>query len=227
MSNNQPALTKTCLGCGLIKPLSAFLQISSDDGTLYGTICANCRQAGITAPKGQEWEDSSSSDTQHTIDTKSKVKSESDKRAKQQAAEDRYFDDRDKAESQVSKTTSKQQITQHGEKKHRDSYLKNRSFLDSNKPNTVSDSSVHGSEAQIREAGRFDFSAPFEGSRVSQIKHTGEHYQRFKTWLGKSSPIVQNAERNNPEQKKESQQPTGKDVEELIDKTWGPGSRKR
>ena len=48
---NLKKLTRTCSACGIEKPLSAFLQISGTQGTLYGAICATCRSAGITGKK--------------------------------------------------------------------------------------------------------------------------------------------------------------------------------
>jgi hypothetical protein len=39
-------LIRTCNGCGIEKPLGAFLQLSGAHGTSYGKICANCRGIG-------------------------------------------------------------------------------------------------------------------------------------------------------------------------------------
>jgi len=44
-------MTRTCSACGIEKPLAAFLEISSTQGTRYGTICSTCRGAGITEKK--------------------------------------------------------------------------------------------------------------------------------------------------------------------------------
>jgi len=44
-------LTRTCSACGIEKPLSAFLYLSSQHGTAYGSICSTCRSKGITEQK--------------------------------------------------------------------------------------------------------------------------------------------------------------------------------
>lgn len=40
-------LRRACTACGIQKPISAFLQITADQGTTYGAICASCRGKGI------------------------------------------------------------------------------------------------------------------------------------------------------------------------------------
>jgi hypothetical protein len=46
MTKHTP-LTRTCTACGIEKPITAFLYLTSKLGTTYGTICATCRGKGI------------------------------------------------------------------------------------------------------------------------------------------------------------------------------------
>jgi hypothetical protein len=43
MENLTNKLSRVCGHCGLEKPLSAFLQLSHEEGASYGKICAQCR----------------------------------------------------------------------------------------------------------------------------------------------------------------------------------------
>lgn len=73
---------KTCVVCGLEKPLSAFLQINGPEGTSYGTVCSTCRGSGLgtkvvlPTDAGEQ----SSSATGIKIDAKTKVQIEKDNR---------------------------------------------------------------------------------------------------------------------------------------------------
>lgn len=46
MTKHSP-LSRICTACGIEKPLTAFLYLTSKAGTTYGTICATCRGKGI------------------------------------------------------------------------------------------------------------------------------------------------------------------------------------
>jgi hypothetical protein len=63
MTKNQ--LSKTCINCGLQKPLTAYLQIAGAEGSTYGNICSTCRGSGlgkkVTLPVMEDTSSSSSS----------------------------------------------------------------------------------------------------------------------------------------------------------------------
>ncbi len=219
--SQTPPLMKTCAACGLSKSLSAFLQVTGPEGTTYTNICATCRKAQMESPSGQnERDESTTSDTSHTIDSKTKVKSDTEKRDLRKQVEEDYFEEREKDQLIDEKVIEKQQSFHKDEKKHRDSFLKKSVFL--NNKNIPTDATkVYGSEAQSSKAGRFDFTAPVEDTRTPQIKHSGAIFNQFKSWLGKSAPIGQRVA------DKPSSAPTQKDVTDYIDKTWGPGARKK
>src|ERR1700722_17983588 len=77
-------LSKTCVSCGLQKPLTAFLQISGPEGSSYGNVCSTCRGSGlgrkIVIPAVEE--EHSTSSTGLKIDAKAKQQIEREKKRK-------------------------------------------------------------------------------------------------------------------------------------------------
>lgn len=228
MNNPTPSITKTCSSCGLSKPLSAFLQVSGPEGSTYTNICSTCRKTQADAPTTTEKDDSTTSDTSHTIDSKSKVKADTDKRDLNKQIEENYFDEREQDELIQAKSIEKKGFQVKNEKEHRETYLKKSSFLDSSRKNQAIDASkVHGSAAQASEAEKFNFAAPIEGMRTPQLKHSGSVFSSFKTWLGSSAPIAKSTQQAKKPADPAKKAPTQAEVTEYIDNTWGPNSRKR
>jgi hypothetical protein len=232
MSNSNTSLTKTCVSCGVQKPLSAFLQISGTQGTTYGNVCASCRKTNIEkAPKPTEPEESTTSTTGVKIDSKTKVKAEFDKREYRKQVEEDYFEERDKKDEKHTHRTQKTENISQDEKKHRNSFLEKRSFLDSSKKsNTSNPSQVFGGETQQTAAGKLDFATgPVEYTRVAGLVKVTQSpiFQSFKSWLG-NAPIVSAAEK--AAQQKNKTQPTPaadkEPLNEYLDKRHGPGSKK-
>lgn len=222
MNKPSPKITKVCTSCGQRKPLSAFMQIAGPEGTTYTQICAECRRANLKATPIEK-DESTTSDSKHNIDAKTKVKAETDKRKLRQEIEENYFEERGKGEKKTVKKIETREILVKGEKQHRDRYLKSGSFLDANKKKEADAKNIHGSLEQESEAGRFNFAAPVEDTRMPKMKHTGSIFNQFKTWLGDSAPArhleKQNASSN-------SKKPNEKEIKEYINNKWGPGSKK-
>lgn len=246
MNKADSTLTKTCSSCGQQKPLSAFLQLSETQGTVYGNICAACRKAGLDkAAKQDEKEESSKSDTGHKIDSKAKVAGEVDKRQLKQKSEEEYFEEREVDQEQQAEVTEKLDQTKTSERKHRETFLDRRSFLtDKRTPaqrNAEAAQKIAQSEQQIQsqqETARqeqvvkqeeqrkaADLTTPYSGGAQTKF---GSEFEKFKAWLGKGSPIVQAAERaaaakgmqqNKDASKKET-------PGEHIDKNWGPKGKR-
>src|SRR5260221_9265818 len=104
MNKSNVSLTKTCSSCGLQKPLSAFLQLSSQSSATYGNICSACRKTNaenVATPKEAE-EESTTSKTGLKIDAKTKVKSELDKLEFIKQVEENYHEERDKNTEKLS-----------------------------------------------------------------------------------------------------------------------------
>lgn len=228
MNNPTPTLTKTCSSCGLSKPLSAFLQVSGPEGSTYTNICSTCRKTHPDGLKSPEKDESTTSDTSHSIDSKSKVKADTDKRDLSKQIEENYFDDREKNELLQAKQIEKQGVLHKSEKEHRETFLKKGSFLDSTRKKQAIDAAkVAGSAAQASEAEKFNFAAPVEDTRTPQLKHSGAVFNSFKTWLGGSAPIAKPAQQAKTTGNQAKKTPTQADVTEYINNTWGPNSRKR
>lgn len=225
MNTPPDTLMKTCSNCGQRKPLSAFLQISGPEGSTYTNICAACRKTTLASDINREKDGTTSSDTSHTIDTKSKVKADTEKRDLNKQIEEQYFEEREENQQTQIKQIDKKEKYVRSEKEHRETYLKKNIFQDSKKP--VEASKIHGGITQSREAETFNFNAPMEDTRTPKIKHGGVSFQHFISWLGKSAPIAKGMEPAAKSTDGAKQTPTQKDVTEYIDNTWGPGSKKR
>ncbi len=110
--------------------------MSGDQGTTYGNICSTCRKTTLDEIQRRKKTDadgsSTTTDVGHKIDTEAKVQGEVDKRELAQRIDDEYHADRkDNAEinqnDQQVKTNAEQ-----GQRRHREDFLKKRSFLGGN-----------------------------------------------------------------------------------------------
>lgn len=229
MSNSNASLTKTCISCGLQKPLSAFLQISGSQGATYGNTCSSCRKTNIEkveTPK--EPEESTTSTTGVKIDSKTKVKAEFDKREYRKQVEEDYFEERDKKDEKLTHRVQKNENISQDEKKHRKSFLEKRPFLDgSKKPNPGNPSQVFGGETQQASAGKLDFATgPVEYTRVAGLVKMTQSpvFQAFKSWIG-NAPIVSAAEKAAQQKNKNKAAPHSPEKEplnEYLNKRHGP-----
>ena len=222
VSQINSSLTKTCAGCGLSKPLSAFLQLSGSEGSSYGNICSSCRKTNLDQKKNSEPHESTSSTSGLRIDSKVKVKTDIDKKEQHQSIEELYYQDRDKAEERQVQKTLKTEKIEKDEKKHRKDFLSKSSFLDNmnKKPqqpqsqpltvNSLSQETVEDLEKRI------DFTAPFIDTQIAGKLKYGSEFLKVKAWLGGAAPIVQQAERALENKKKQ----------ESIEKTSQPTRRK-
>lgn len=208
-----PNLTKTCVNCGQQKPLSAFLEMSSSHGASYGNVCAACRKTVQERRKKTDAEGSTTSETGHKIDSKTKIHEAVGKREKFQQTEEDYHKERDLNEAKSEEIIEKKQITEHREKKHRQDFLHKPIKVDSKKlAAAIAAGKAHSAEiitrtAQQQEAAaqqthgakeeqkktQHDFSVPYQGQQVAgQIRFQGQIFQQFRQWLGNSAPIVNN-----------------------------------
>lgn len=210
---SQPNLTKTCVNCGQQKPLTAFLEMSGTQGTAYGNVCSACRKTALEAQerrKKTEAEGSTTTETGHKIDSKTKVHDAIGKRERSQQIEEDYHKERDLDEKITEKVIEKKQAAEHKEKKHRTDFLDKRPVKPAEKtPNagpthaaeitartTKTNEAVaiekHGAQEE-RKKTEHDFSIPYQGQQMGgQIRFSGPIFQQFRQWLGNSAPIVNN-----------------------------------
>jgi len=116
-------LTRICSVCGTQKPLSAFLEISSDRGTTYGTICATCRGAGLGKPGVKDTDDASTSRTHFNIDAKARYQIELEQNRLAKAAKESHLDELKKRENITEDKTERSEVLKKAEKDFRERRL--------------------------------------------------------------------------------------------------------
>lgn len=123
MSKN-PTLTKTCSSCGHERPLTSFLQVAGPKGTLYGSICANCR-SGKVEKKAQlsETEEGRRSSSGLKIDEKAKKKTDQLKKEYKKDNDEKYREEREKIKETNVLKTDKIDKKMKLERKHRENFL--------------------------------------------------------------------------------------------------------
>jgi len=218
-------LTKTCSICGQTKPLAAFLQLSGTQGTTYGNICSTCRQAGLDKEEEKkESDERTRSTTQKTIDNKAKVKVESDNKQQRKESEEEYFEEREEESESQTKNVEKKDKIASAEKNHRDTYIKQRSFLDStDKAKRAAATSVFGGEEQNAIEGAIRMDAPMLDTQIAgKVKYQGSVFNQFKSWLGTSAPIVKATQHNARTAQTKEAAENKETLAEKAESTWGP-----
>lgn len=130
--DNLPPSQRICTSCGLSKPLSAFLYISSTRGTTYGSICSSCRSIQIARKEQlqQGDDDTGPSKPELRIGAKEKRFQEKEwarkvEEKKQQDLEQKKIDEKlteeklDKSHQKIEEKKRKDTLTQPSEKKPR------------------------------------------------------------------------------------------------------------
>ncbi|MDR3476647.1 MAG: hypothetical protein P4M14_01280 [Gammaproteobacteria bacterium] len=121
----QNLLAKTCIACGLQKPISAFLQISGPQGTSYGNICSTCRGSGMDKKVIIEQAEDSGSGTSIglKIDSKAKVQIDRDKQALAEHKKELDLTEQEKQLATTEDKTERKEAKEDAEKKHRANYI--------------------------------------------------------------------------------------------------------
>lgn len=207
----QPNLTKTCVNCGQQKPLTAFLEMSGTQGTAYGNVCSSCRKTALEAMerrKKTEAEGSTTSETGHKIDSKTKIHDAIDKREKSQQVEEEYHKERDLEEKVIDTVIEKKQIAEQKEKKHRKDFLDKPRVKPVEKPASTNKThegviaertALHNeSSTQEKLAAReedkktkHDYTVAYQGQKFD-LRFQSSVFKQFRAWLGNSAPIVNN-----------------------------------
>lgn len=127
------SLTRNCSACGIEKPLSAFLYLTSQ-GTAYGTICAACRGKGIKekAEKHIQDDERSSTTAQMRIGMKELVEIENQKKLERETLELTKDEALKKREQNTLEKKESTEEKEKAEKSHRETYIqeKKKGFLD-------------------------------------------------------------------------------------------------
>jgi hypothetical protein len=241
-------LAKTCINCGLQKPITAFLQISGPQGTSYGNICSTCRGSGlgkkIVIPVNED-ASSSSSSTGLKIDAKSKIHADLEKKELTDKKKEADKKEREVLDLKNAATEERKELKQTLERKHRNTFLditKKTSFMDyqSKKPEDkrrgletqTLNEIMQNTDSAIKEeikAKTVDLSVShIDPTQTGSLKY-GAEWKKFRTRLGGSAAI------NTIEQQFKGNPNVGKDalidfVEENFEDEntpTSPGSRRR
>lgn len=230
MNDNVP--TKICSSCGQRKPLSAFLQMNASGTARHGQICATCRKTeaeNAARRRKTEAEGGGMHETGHKIDTKARMQGERDKREEQASVHEDYHQERklDDIENKLTQEKSEQRLKT--EKKHHDSFLNRRSFLNEKKqtPTTSTAEEIQQTNQEAaqeeRKKTQHDFSVPYHDPQIAgQLRFQSASFQAFRKRLGKDSPLVRAADQASKHASKE----TSATLEEHIDHTFGPKSKR-
>ncbi|GEM_PF-2583046 len=125
MKKSVPVI-RTCLACGLEKPIAAFLQISGAQGTVYGNICSTCRGATARAKKiiGKGDEDEVGRGSSGVrIDAKTRLRTEVKQKKEEKLAVEIHEKGLEKRETADLKKTDLTEKKQKEELFHRKDYI--------------------------------------------------------------------------------------------------------
>lgn len=125
MGNLTSQLTRTCIVCGIEKPLSAFLQLDSTHGTSYGKICAKCRSEGKTIKPAPSSSDDERSTAPSGIGIRGKEKIYADAKRDQKihTLKELYKKEAAKKEDVKDEKIERTSTIEAAEKKHREFYI--------------------------------------------------------------------------------------------------------
>lgn len=249
----QP-LTRTCSSCGLEKPLSAFLHLTSQ-GTAYGTICSACRGKGIkeTSPKKVHEDDHGSTSSTMKIGVKQLIEIELEKKREQKERDTRQETELKKREELTLEKTESKELKEKAERSHREKYINYQSQKNPFNAQTVIgqkktgpfiatpalDEKQRAIEAtkladaikQEERKATVDLSGAYDSSTANRDNPTFREYliRSGDTPLAKASQLYRNlGGAKKPEATPPSEaQDIQEAAREFIAKTWGPSSRKR
>ncbi len=125
MGNLTSQLTRTCIICGIEKPLSAFLQLSGKDGTSYGNICAKCRSLGKTSKPVTPATEDERGTTPSGIGIRGKEKIYADTKREQKihTLKELYKKEEIKKQEVIEDKKERISLKEMSEKKHREFYI--------------------------------------------------------------------------------------------------------
>lgn len=217
--SDAKTLLKTCSSCGKQKPLAAFLQLSGTEGASYGNVCATCRGSHIHKKAITEKDESTRSSSGLHVDSKTKVKSESDKRHHRLEIEERYHEDREEQAEEAFQQLEKKHIKSEKEKDHRKNYIEKQSFLKTSKTPAAPTSPANVHEVAAKERD-INLSTPFIDTYISGKLKFGDAYRKFKNLVGTggTAPTSQ--------QQKKEQRPDKTITQEIEDK-WSNNPKGR
>lgn len=211
MTKSSTSLSRTCVECGLEKPLAAFLQISGTLGTIYGHVCSTCRSTSAhgktVLPKPKD-DDERSGGTGLKIDQKTRIQQEIERKVQDKKIKEKTKEAKEKKEKLVLTKIEHIEQIEKAEKDHRKDYIegkKKQGFLIQKStpppPQKKTDSKIQvqeklfthtkqeeayvqkKKEASAHEAELTpDINLPYVDFHLDKFKTA--RFNEFKTWLG-------------------------------------------
>ncbi|HSW70113.1 MAG TPA: hypothetical protein VLI69_08210 [Gammaproteobacteria bacterium] len=193
--NKQTILTRICTTCGIEKPLSAFLYLSSKQGATYGQICASCRGAGqkekISSLPPNEDEDEHGGETSSGARMGAKQLLEIELQKKQELKENKDWREK-KAKKREQISLDKMELLEQKEKDqkfHRKNYLETQQgFLRYQTKNQV-----FGEKSMLQKKEEFFHAAVSEEKHrdleASKLVEVAKEEQQIKVESVGSTPL--------------------------------------
>jgi hypothetical protein len=244
MKKNIP-IVRTCLACGLEKPLAAFLQLSGTQGTVYGNICSSCRsseaKSKAVVPK-QETDETGRTGVGSRIDAKTKVKTEIiQKTIIKQAKEADQLEKKQK-DLKITDQLDKKETQEKAEKHHRKEYIEtkqkegkkssqavvtrkttfplDKSFIATQQTNSEAAAQASAID-QENKLTTVDTSQVFLDSQFGELKFQTEIFKRFKDSVLGESAFSRTIERIYKRKKTAAEPAQPEDpLAEFAKKTW-------
>lgn len=216
--SKQTQLSKTCIVCGIQKPLAAFLQMTGAQGTIYGNVCTACR--GVNAKSNEtvalKEDDHGSTSSGLRIDSTARNLAEIKEKKFETEKDELKREDREKRDKLQHDRTELIDKRQEAEKDHRYNYIEIRQkqgFLSWQEKKTAEkqitkqlqqkkttierlhDTLEHQKVVAAKEDMRLntlDLSAPILGTGY-EMRFRSSIFLSYLAWLGfeSNAPIVQ------------------------------------
>lgn len=241
--NKPTLLSKKCVSCGIERPLNSFLILKTQVGAQYGNICASCRQVQARHDNAkQDIDDASGTVDRHTIDNKTKVAIERDKKQQQKETEILNLEESIQDEEEKNRALEKKTAISSEEKKHRQAFLDSKPIKHSlartreqpsqknqeQQSHLAKEIQQKEHETTQQEINELNLNSPLS-SPTDKLKHQSATFKHFLAWAGEGSAIAKNltqlAQKNlSGQQKSPGYEPT---IDELTKNINQPGSRKK
>jgi hypothetical protein len=251
----EKQLGKTCVACGLQKPMTAFLQITGPEGSSYGNVCATCRGSGLgkkitIAPAEDE---RSSSSTGLKIDAKAKQHQDRMKKLNIDEKEVKEKKEEQKQEKELHEKLERKEIKAEEEKNHRINYIeaKKDSFLNYKSkpaaalPPKTAQQKANEQHVALDKEAQVDLTNKAEGAKAEnisknvnlgttfvdsvtgEIKYHSAEFLKMRAWLGNSAAINTIERQFLAKKTSHMDNPSAEDkLVEFLDETFQPNKPK-
>lgn len=236
LNMKKPAdLNRTCLTCGLDKPLAAFLQLSGAQGTVYGNVCSDCRSIGArnkNAILPQE-EESQRGGSGLRIDAKTKIQQDIERKQHEKKLTELDIGEKNRDEKLLFEKIEKKDLKEKSEKDHRTTFIeskKQQGFLGIRttqpvQPTNIEQAKLEASIEQENQLKNIDFNNI--DPQTAGLKVQSVNFKFLESFLGESANFRTTKRITNAKPENKNQPgPQKDDFTNYAEKTFTPG-RKR